>query len=431
MQTNKELLAIFEYLEKERGIKQEVIVSAIKESLLNIAKKKLDHEHIEVNIDPKTYEIEVVSTKRIVDAVEDPRSEISLEEALELEPTAETGQDIEIVTTPEEFGRIAAQTARQIITQRLKMAERDVIYSEYRDRVGEIISGTVERFVRGRNVLVNLGKVVGLMPMSEYPKTERFAIGESITALLLEVRDTEYGGAEVILSRSSPLFVEALFKQEVPELMDKTITIEKIVREPGYRTKIAVSSSSSNIDPVGTCVGRRGNRITQVLRALHQEKLDVIPYSDDLLRFLADILHPIQIKKVKEADSFLSIVVDDEDFPIVMGKRKANVALISKMIETELEVQKLSEYQRNITMQMENLSRSDDPYIDQPLQIDNVSSLVIEELKMAGFDTIRKLVSTSPRELINSVPGFNYFEIAEHILAQIYKKTGIEKSEPY
>jgi len=284
---NKDLLAIFEYLEREKGIKREVIVKAIEESLLTAARKSIKGVgKISVQIQPKSGEIEVYTQKKIVKNVENSEDEISLEEALELTPDCQLGQWLEISITPQDFGRIAAQAARQVISGRLKTAERDVIHEEYRHRLGEIISGTVTRFVRGRTILVDLGKVLAVMPDKNYPYSERYNIGDRIQALLYEVKETEGGGAEVILTRSHSEFVQELFMQEVPELAEKTIIIEKIVREPGFRTKMAVRSFDSKIDPVGTCVGVRGTRIKNVIRELNNEKIDVIPYSDDPIQLL-------------------------------------------------------------------------------------------------------------------------------------------------
>ncbi|MBU6446588.1 MAG: transcription termination/antitermination protein NusA, partial [Verrucomicrobia bacterium] len=231
---NKDLIAIFEYLEREKGIKREIVINAIADSLRAAARKSVKGlgEKVSVEINPKTGEIEVFTQKKIVEKVEHPADEISLADARALEPECGVGQWLEISITPQDFGRIAAQAARQIITQKLKGAERDVIYEEYRHRAGEIISGTVKRFIRGRTIVVDLGKVEAILPERNYPKLERYNPGEKVQALLLEVRDTDMGGAEVILTRSHPEFVKQLFEQEVPELHDKTVSIEKIVRDP-------------------------------------------------------------------------------------------------------------------------------------------------------------------------------------------------------
>ncbi len=225
-----------------------------------------------MTIHPKTGNIDVIAQKEVVDKVTIPDEEILLEEARKLNPDAQIGDWIDIIITPQDFGRIAAQTARQIIGQKLRSAERDVIYEEYRHRINEIVSGSIKRIVRGATLIVDLGKVEAILPDRFYPKIEKYNVGDRVQALLYEVRDTDSGGAEVILSRSHPQFVTQLFMQEVPELNDGTIVIERIVREAGYRTKVAVRSNDSKVDPVGACVGTRGSRVKNIIRELNKHE---------------------------------------------------------------------------------------------------------------------------------------------------------------
>ncbi len=324
---NKDLIAIFEYLEREKGIKREVVISAIEESLQAAARKSVaGASNVTVIVNPKNGNIDVYCEKEIVEDVEVASQEISLEAAREIDPDAEVGQFIDVVVTPKDFGRIAAQKARQVITQKLRGAERDVIYEEYRHRIHDLISGTVKRFVRGANLVIDLGKVEAIMPSREYPKTEKYQIGEKVLALLSEVKDTENGGAEVILSRSNPEFIRQLLIQEVPEVNDGTIIIDKIVRDPGYRTKLTVRSIDPKIDPVGACVGMRGNRVKNIVRELHNEKIDIIPFSGDAIELLQNALVPIEIRKINlnEDDRVISIVVEDDDFAAVIGKKGMN-----------------------------------------------------------------------------------------------------------
>jgi transcription termination/antitermination protein NusA len=420
---NKDLIAIFEYLEREKGIKREVVIKAITDSLRAAAKKSVQGaQHIDIQINQKTGDIEVVTQKKIVEKVEEPDKEISLEEAQELEPNCELDQWLEILVTPEDFGRIAAQTARQIITQKLRGAERDVIYEEYRHRKGELISGTIKRFVRGKTLIVDLGKVEAILPDRFYPFTEKYQVGEKVQALLWDVRDTDIGGAEVVLSRSHPEFVAELFKQEVPELQDNTVTIEKIVREAGYRTKIAVVSHDIKVDPVGTCVGVRGTRIKNIIREINNEKIDIMPFSDDPIELLHHALSPIEIRKVKVSQGTAHIVVADEDYPAVIGKKGMNARLTAKLIGLEIEAQKLTDYQKLVTVQMAELAENDAPILDEEFKIEGISSLITEGLKSAGFDTMRKIAASSPYDLSAKVPGLNYFDLAEKILEQVKPK---------
>jgi N utilization substance protein A len=423
---NKDLIAIFEYLEREKGIKREIVINAIADSLRAAARKSVKGlgEKVNVEIHPKTGEIEVFTQKKIVEKVENPADEISIEDARILESECQVGQWLEISITPQDFGRIAAQAARQIITQKLKGAERDVIYEEYRHRAGEIISGTVKRFIRGRTIVVDLGKVEAILPERNYPKLERYNPGEKVQALLLEVRDTEMGGAEVILTRSHPEFVKQLFEQEVPELHDKTVTIERIVRDPGYRTKLAVRSYDPKVDPVGTCVGVRGTRIKNIIRELNNEKIDVVPFSDDPVQLLENLLSPAEARKMKVYDDRIWMVVMDEDYPTVIGKKGMNARLIGQMIGKEIDVQKTSEYQKLLTIQMAELADSADPAFNERLKIDGVSGLILESLIGAGYNTMREFMQATPADIASKVPGVNYYDLAGKILEQIQKKNG-------
>jgi N utilization substance protein A len=421
---NKDLIAIFEYLEREKGIKRDIVIEAIAESLRAAARKSVKGlgEKVTVEIHPKTGEIEVFTQKKIVEKVEHPSDEISLEDARVLEPECQLGQWLELSIPPQDFGRIAATAARQIISQKLRGAERDVIYEEYRHRAGEIISGTVKRFIRGRTLVVDLGKVEAILPERNYPKLERYNIGEKVQALLYEVRDTDGGGAEVILTRSHPEFVGALFTQEVPELDDKTIEIGKIVRDPGYRTKLAVRSHDPKVDPVGTCVGVRGTRIKNVIRELNNEKIDVVPFSEDPIQLLENLLAPAVPKKLKSYERKVWIVVQDEDYPTVIGKKGMNARLIGQMIGKEIEVQKLSDYQKLLTVEMAEYGDSENEELDKKLKVEGVSGLVLESLIGAGFDTLRKVMKADPTEIPTKVPGVNYYDLADKILEQMRKQ---------
>lgn len=416
---NKDLIAIFEYLEKEKGIKRELVIHAIEESLQAAARKSVSGaSNVTVKIHPKTGNIDVYCEKEIVEEVEVGSQEISLEEARAIDPDCEIGQFIDVVVTPKDFGRIAAQKARQILTQKLRSAERDVVYEEYRHRVNEIVSGTVKRFARGSNLIVDLGKVEAIMPTKEYPKTEKYFVGDKVLALLMEVKDSESGGAEVILSRSSPELVRQLLMQEVPELNDGTIIIDKIVREPGYRTKLTVRSTDPKVDAVGACVGMRGNRVKNIVRELHNEKIDIIPFSNDVMELLQNILSPIEIRKINtnEEDQSISIVVEDEDFAAVIGKKGMNARLISKLVGYHLEIQRMTDYNRTMAIQREEWASAEDDSLNQPLtSVEGLSRLIVDNLLAEGYDTIRSLLIASPEKLA-SIPG------ADKVLEQIRKQ---------
>jgi transcription termination/antitermination protein NusA len=421
---NKDLIAIFEYLERERGIKREIVIDAIQQSL-EIAARKSIHgaSNVNVAIHPKTGVIDVVCDKEVVEKVRNPVQEISLKEARLADPDVQVGSLMTVTVTPRDFGRIAAQKARQIIAQKLKGAERDVIYEEYRHRVGQLISGTVKRIGRGNTLIVDLGKVEGIIPPRHYPITEKYQVGDRVLALLLEVRDTEMGGAEVVLSRSHPDFVRELFYQEVPEINDNTITIERIVREAGYRTKIIVKSSDAKVDPVGACIGMRGIRVKNIVRELNNEKIDIIPFTQDKLELLQNAIHPIELRYIRISDDGLDVflVVADDNFASIIGKKGLNVRLLAELLGVHLDVQKESEYVKIQALERENLAASDDPLLDEPFsQIHGISSLIVGQLVQEGYDTPRKLLLCPPEKLAE-VPGIN-LEMAERLLEQVRKR---------
>ncbi|MFC2049046.1 transcription termination factor NusA [Chlamydiota bacterium] len=427
---NKDLVAIFEYMEREKGIKRDVVVGAIESALKAAARKSIkDEANVSVQINPKSGDIEVYCEKEIVEEVEYPALEISWEAAQELDPDCQVGQFIDVVVTPKNFGRIAAQTARQIIAQKLRGAERDVIYEEYRHRVNEIVSGVVKRFQRGANLIVDLGKVEALLPARNYPKTEKYKVGDKIYALLHEVQDLENGSAEVILTRSHPEFVKRLFLQEVPELEDGTIEIIAIERDAGYRTKMTVRSSDLKVDPVGACVGMRGNRVKNVIRELNNEKIDIIPYSKDTVTLLQNILSPIEIRKigVNEEENVVAIVVDDTDYAAVIGKRGMNARLTGQLIGYELEVQRMSEYNKALEIQRMQLAESDDPNLDKPLEIPGINRLIVENLAGSGFETLRKVLLASAVELAK-VPGVS-IDMAYKVLEEASKAPNQPRGE--
>ncbi len=417
---NKDLIAVFEYLEREKGIKREVVIEAIQDSLVQAARKSVSGaSNVTVQINPKTGNIDVYSEKEIVDEVEVPAQEISLEMAREIDPDCQIGQFIDVVVTPKDFGRIAAQKARQVISTKLRGAERDVIYEEYRHRVGELISGTVKRFFKGMNLIVDLGKVEAIMPMRHYPKTEKYNVGDKVYALLLEVNDTENGGAEVVLSRSHPDFVKMLVAQEVSELKDGVVVIEKIVRDPGYRTKLSVRSTDPKVDPVGACVGMRGMRVKNVMAELKNEKIDIIPYSPDPVDLLQNALNPIEIRKISVGEDSIAIVVDDDDFAAVIGKRGMNAKLNSELIGYNLEVQRMTDYRKSMAVQRAELAASGDPLLDKPLtNTDGINPFVFDQL-VEIFKTPKDLLEATPEQL-SQIPGAT--DVADKILEQIRKQ---------
>lgn len=420
---NKDLLAIFEYLEREKGIKRDIIVKAIEEALITAARKgKEGMNNVDISVNPKTGEISAIAEKEIVEDVQYPAEEISLEEARELDPNCQVGDWMDIEIDPQVFGRISAQVARQMISQKLRGAERDVIYEEYRHRIGELISGTIRRVTKGHTLIVDLGKVEAILPGRFYPKSEKYHVGERILALLYDVQDTENGGAEVVLSRSHPEFVSALFLQEVPEINDGVIEIRKIVRDAGFRTKMAVISNDVKIDPVGACVGVRGNRVKNIIRELNSEKIDILPHSDDPFVLLKNALSPCEIRKADfdDEENSIHLVVDDDDYPSVLGKKGSNARLMAELVGMKIEIEKQSEYQKKLAVERRQLALMEDPKLDQPIEsIEGINQFVLETVKSCGLDTPRKLLTLSPQDLAKQ--SDISLEMADNILEELSK----------
>lgn len=420
---NKDLIAIFEYLEREKGIKRDTIIKAIEEALILAARKSIQGGvGIAVTIEPKTGEIEVSAQKEVVDHITYPDEEILLEQAREINPECELGDWVTMQIAPHDFGRIAAQTAKQVISQRLRGAERDVIYEEYRHRIHELVSGTIKRIGKGGTLIIDLGKVEAILPYRFYPKTEKYHIGERIQALLLEVRDTENGGAEVVLSRTHPEMVEQLFVQEVPELNDGTIGIKKIVREAGYRTKLAVFSNDSKVDPLGACVGVRGTRVKNIIRELNNEKIDIVIYTDDPVELFLSLIQPIEPKRIAydRENNLISLVVTDEDYPIVIGKRGMNARLNAELVESEITIKKLSEYQAELSFEREKISNEEGRDLDMSIDsVEGINPFVLASLKESHLDTLRKILQANPEDLCKQT-GISR-EMADEIIEKIKK----------
>jgi N utilization substance protein A len=344
---NRELIAVIDQIGREKGIDKAKVIAAVEAALQTAAKKRFGQgENIQVQIDPKTGQIEVVSLKTIVDAVINPKSEISIVEARRVDAEAEVGDEIGSVIEMEELGRIAAQTAKQVIYQKVREAEWEAVVKEYSTRQGDLINGIILGQER-RNYLVDLGKTEAILPVQEQIPRETYRRGDRIKALLSEVRRTPKD-VQVILSRTHPQFVVKLFELEVPEVTEKIVEIKGIVREPGDRTKIAVSSRDKAVDPVGACVGIKGSRVQAVVRELRGEKIDIIAWTSDPRVFIAEALNPATIEKVgidEEKKSAL-VVVADSQLSLAIGKNGQNVRLAAKLTGWKIDIISATEYEK-------------------------------------------------------------------------------------
>jgi len=344
---NRELIAVIDQIGREKGIDKAKVIAAVETALQTAAKKRYGQgENIQVQIDPKTGAIEVVSLKTIVETVVNPKSEISIQEARRVDTEAEVGDEIGSLIEMEELGRIAAQTAKQVIYQKVREAEWEAVLKEYSTRQGDLINGIILGQER-RNYLVDLGKTEAILPVQEQIPRETYRRGDRIKALLQEVRRTPKD-VQVILSRTHPQFVVKLFELEVPEVSEKIVEIKGIVREPGDRTKIAVSSRDKAVDPVGACVGIKGSRVQAVVRELRGEKIDIIAWTSDPRVFIAEALNPASIEKVgidEEKKSAL-VVVADSQLSLAIGKNGQNVRLAAKLTGWKIDIISATEYEK-------------------------------------------------------------------------------------
>jgi N utilization substance protein A len=344
---NRELISVIDEIGRQKGIDKARVIGAIESALQTAAKKRFGQaENIQVEIDPKTGEISVVSKKTIVDQVSNPKAEISLQEARQYDSEAEVGDEIGSLIEMSELGRIAAQTAKQVIFQKVREAEWEAVQKEYSTRQGDLVNGIILGMER-RNYLVDLGKTEAILPIQEQIPRETYRRGDRVKAMLLEVRRTPKD-VQVILTRSHPQFVAKLFELEVPEIMEKIIEIKSVVREPGDRTKIAVTSREKAVDPVGACVGIKGSRVQAVVRELRGEKIDIITWTQDPRVFIAEALNPASIEKVgidEEKKSAL-VVAADSQLSLAIGKNGQNVRLAARLTGWKIDIISATEYEK-------------------------------------------------------------------------------------
>ena len=337
---NADFLAVLEFWEREKGINRDVLVGAVEEALLSAAKKAVGPaRELRVAIDQKNGDIKAFAKLIVSDKVISKHDQISVFDARRLKADAQVGDELEIEVTPVGFGRIAAQYAKQALMMHIRRAEKALIFSEFKDRVGDIISGTVRRFDRS-DVLVDLGKYEALLPNRERVPTEEYQIGERIRCYVKAVEQGPHG-PEIILSRSDPRFVLKLFQLEVSEINDGTIEIKGIAREPGFRTKLAVWTRDEKVDPVGACVGLRGQRVKNIVRELNNEKVDIIRWDSHVRNFITNALAPAKLKafEIDEANKRVRIIVSEDQLSLAIGKRGQNARLTSKLTGWQVDIQ--------------------------------------------------------------------------------------------
>ena len=351
---NKQLIVAIQELEKEKGIKKDYLLDSIESALLTAYKRNYNsQENVKVVVDRETGASHLYSVKEVVEHAENPILQISLEEARKLDKEAQIGGTVDVELVPKNFGRIAAQTAKQVIIQKLREAEREIIYSEYSERKGEIVSGIIQK--ADQNIVVmDLGKVEGVMPAKEQIPTEKYHVNDKIKGYILDVEKGAKGVPQVIISRACPEFVKKLFEFEIPEIYEGVIEIKAVSRDAGSRSKVAVYSPNENIDPVGSCVGQKGVRIQNVINELNGEKIDVIEWNEDPSTYIASALLPAQILAVdvKEKEKFAQVIVPDDQLSLAIGKSGQNARLAAKLTNWKIDIKSETQF-REMLMKAE------------------------------------------------------------------------------
>ena len=402
-----------EMLSREKHIEPEVVVSAIEDAMVVAARKYYKtEEDLRAKFNQETGQVDVFSVHIVVDQVTDSNKEVSLTEAKKKNPEAEIGLEIIAVKPTDVLGRIAAQTAKQVILQKVREAERDTIFNEYHTRVGELVTVIVKR-AEGPDLIVDMGRTEARLPKREQSKLETYNIGERLRVIIKMV-DRAAKGPQVIVSRADAQLVQRLFEMEVPEIYDGTVQIRFAAREAGERTKVAVASRDKDVDPVGACVGMKGMRVQSIIRELRGEKIDIIPYSEETVAFAQKALSPAKVTRVQITDPEahkLEVIVEDSQLSLAIGKKGQNVRLASKLIGWDIDIKSEEEKRREIEDQMTRLTAPATPLTS----LAGVGAKTIEKMEAAGINNVEALAAMTPEQLME-IPG-----IGEKMVDKIYQ----------
>jgi transcription termination/antitermination protein NusA len=402
-----------EMLSREKHIEPEVVVSAIEDAMVVAARKYYKtEEDLRAKFNQETGQVDVFSVYTVVEEVTDPKKEITLAEAKKKNPEAEVGTEIVAAKPTDVLGRIAAQTAKQVILQKVREAERDTIYNEYHTRVGELVTVIVKR-AEGPDLIVDMGRTEARLPKREQSKLETYNIGERLRVVIKMV-DRAAKGPQVIVSRADASLVQRLFEMEVPEIYDGTVQIRFAAREAGERTKVAVMSRDKDVDPVGACVGMKGMRVQSIIRELRGEKIDIIPYSEETVAFAQKALSPAKVTRVQITDpenKKLEVIVEDSQLSLAIGKKGQNVRLASKLIGWDIDIKSEEEKRQEIEEQMTALTAPATPLTS----LAGVGAKTIEKIEAAGINSVEKLAGMTPEQLME-IPG-----IGEKMVDKIYQ----------
>ena len=396
------LYQTIDQLSREKGIDTQVIISAVEDAILVATRKYYKTvEDLESHFNKETGQVEVYAVKKIVEQVADPEHEISLTQARARDPQAELEGLVRIPKATDVLGRVAAQTAKQVIFQKVREAERETVFTEYNQRVGELVNCTVKR-IEGSDVIVDLGRTEGRMPRREQSRLESYQVGDRLRAVITLV-DRAARGPQVVVSRADGMLVQRLFEMEVPEIYDGTVVIRAIAREAGERTKVAVFSKDPDVDCVGACVGMKGMRVQSIIRELKGEKIDIIEFNEDVLGFAANALSPAKINHVSVIDmeeKRLEVIVDDTQLSLAIGKKGQNVRLAAKLLGWHIDIKSEEEKRQEIESQMAEMARRGASIIE----LTGLGEKTIERLQSHGIETVEQLAGMTPDEL-TEIPG--------------------------
>jgi N utilization substance protein A len=408
---------IISQVAREKDIDTARWIAALEDAMASAAKKQHRiKEPVRASLDLETGAFEAFIVKQVVEEVEDPLAEWTVEEARDHKPDAEVGDEILLPISTEGLGRIAAQSAKQVLYQRIREAERENIYNEFIDRLGEVVNGTVKRFERG-DIIVDLGRTEAVVPRSEQARHERYSQGERIRAVIIDVH-TQPKGPQIVLSRTDPRLLVKLFEMEVPEIYDGTVIIKNAVRAPGERAKVAVISRERDVDPVGACVGMKGSRVQSIIRELRGEKIDIIEWSDDLVTFAQSALAPAKITRVSVTHHgevpYLDVIVEDEQLSLAIGKRGQNVRLAAELIGAKIDIKSETDVKDEVAdalakMLQQAMAASDEEEAAAEAaaasltvdltSIPGIGAKTAEKLAEAGYDDLQKLINAEAAEL--------------------------------
>ncbi len=396
------ILQTIEQISKEKNIDPKIIITALEDAMVAASRKFYrTNEDISARFDQETGMLEIFAVKRVVENVEDPSLEISLEEAREIDPSLGIDDTVELPKPTDVLGRIAAQTAKQVILQKVRDAERQNIFNDYSQKVGELITGVVKRF-EGPDIIVDIGKTEAMLPLREQSRAEAYKQGERIRTVIVKVLPIAKG-PQVILSRTDPQMLVRLFEIEIPEIYDGTIVVKNAVREPGDRAKIAVASTDRDVDPVGACVGMKGSRINSIIRELRGEKIDIVQWSEDAAQFAANALSPAKISKVlilDAAERRMEVIVEEKQQSLAIGKKGQNVRLASKLIGWQIDVKSEEQKKMEVLSVMESLTSSSTPLTE----LEGISERLVEKMREAGIENVERILELGIDKL-QEIPG--------------------------